>query len=420
MGILKLFSGKDPEEYEQKGDSFFKITKYGHAKIEYETALNKLERKCPNNTDLKNRLQEKILHSREALALQHKQTGEELMRAEMFDDAEEIVRLALELTEDPELTVKLEEQLQEIHNNFTGEEINNSPDFDVHMENTEKAGYQESEEEYFAVLCGSLPEEIRKAYHSYGNTFKAGYVALNQGNFELAAAKLSHAIGEKPSPHTFIPLELATAYLNLQKYEEARALLEGFIKEHPDSIQGYNLLCEIFWETGEFDQAQELLFSCPEELVDSLPIQLLRGETLFQAKRYQEAESLCLAYLESSGWDENIARLLAITYEALFEKEKARDVYGEIMGQCRGCGVRIDTFIKQKYADLCFESGKDSTDILELYLSLVQEDPDNKVHYYNKISQIYSAQGNKHEARRYQSFAYKLKGNGRERKEVTN
>jgi hypothetical protein len=33
------------------------------------------------------------------------------MRAEMFDDAEEIVRLALELTEDPELTVELEEQL---------------------------------------------------------------------------------------------------------------------------------------------------------------------------------------------------------------------------------------------------------------------------------------------------------------------
>ena len=122
MGIFKIFSGNNPEEYEQKGDNFFETTKYGLAKIEYETALNKLESKYPNNTDLKNRLQEKILHSKEALALQHKQTGEELMRAEMFDDAEEIVRLALELTEDPELTVELEEQLQEIHNHFTGGE----------------------------------------------------------------------------------------------------------------------------------------------------------------------------------------------------------------------------------------------------------------------------------------------------------
>ena len=419
MGILKFFSGRDPEEHEQKGDYLFETTKYGLAKIEYETALNKLERKSPNNTDLKNRLQEKIHRSKEALALQHKQTGKELMRAEMFDDAKEIIRLGLELTEDPELTVELEEQLQEIHNHFAGEEINNSPDFDVHMENTEKAGYQAPEDEYFTALCGPLPEEMRKAYHSYGNTFKAGYVALNQGDFELAAVKLSHAIEENSSPHSFIPLELATAYLNLQKYDQAHALLKSFIKEHPDSIQGYHLLCEIFWETKEFDQAHKLLLSCPEELLDSLPIQLLRGETLFQAKRYQEAESLCLDYLESSGWDETIARLLAKTYEALFEKEKARDVYGEIMGQCRGCGVRIDTFIKQKYADLCFESGKYSTDILELYLSLVQEDPDNKAHYYNKISKIHSAQGNEQEARRYQLFAHKLKDNGQKHKDDT-
>jgi len=408
MGILKIFSGKDPEEYEQKGDKFFETAKYGHAKIEYETALNRLESKCPDNTELKNRLQEKILHSKEALARQHKQTGEELIRAEMFGDAEEIIRLALELTEDRELKIELEAQLQDIHNHCAREENNNFPDFDIDIENTEKTDYQEPEEEYFTALCGSLPEEMRKAYYRYGETFKAGYVALNQGDFDLAAAKLFHALEENPEPQSFIPLELATAYLNLQKYEEARALLEGFMKEHPDSLQGYDLLCEIFWEIKEFDQALELLYSCPEELVDSLPIQLLRGETLFQAKRYQEAESLYLDYLQSSGWDENIARLLAKTYEALFEKEKARDLYGEIMRQCRGCGVRIDTFIKQRYADLWFESGKYSTDILELYLSLVQEDPYNKVHYYQKISQIYSAQGNEQEARRYKLFAQKV------------
>ena len=413
MGILKLFSGKDPEDYEQKGDSFFEIRKYGHAKIEYETALNKLERKCPNDTNLKNRLQEKILQSNEALALQHKQTGEELTRAEMFDEAEEIVHLALELTKDPELTVELEKQLHDIRNHFAEEEINKLPDFDVHVEDTEKADYQAPEEEYFAALCGSLPEEMRKAYYGYGNTFKAGYVALNQGDFERAADKLSHALEENPSPRSFIPLELATAYLNLQKYDEARVLLEGYMKEHPDSIQGYHLLCEIFWETNELDQAENLLLSCPEDVIDSLPIQLLRGETLYQSKRYQEAESLCCDYMEYSGWDETIARLLAKTYEALFEKEKARDVYGEIMRQCRGCGVRIDPFIKQRYADLSFDSGKYSIDILELYLSLVQEDPDNMAYYYEKISQIYSAQGNEQEARRYQTFAHKLKDNER-------
>ena len=408
MGILKMFSGKDPEDYEQKGDSYFETAKYGHAKIEYETALNKLESKSPNNTELKKRLQDKILHSKEALALQHKQTGEELIRAEMFGDAEEIVRLALELTEDKELKVALEAQLQDIRNHYAREESSNLPDFDIDVENKEEEGYQEPEEEYFAALCGSLPEEMRKAYYRYGDTFKAGYVALNQGDFELAADKLSHALEENSEPQSFILLELATAYLNLQKYEQARGLLEDFIKDHPDSLQGYNLLCEIFWETKEFDQTLELLLSCPEELFGSLPIQLLRGETLFQAKRYKEAESLCLDYLQSSGWEETIARLLAKTYEALFEKEKACNLYGEIMGQCRGCGARVNPFIKQRYAELCFESGKYSTDVLELYLSLAQEDPNNRVYYYQKISQIYSAQGNEQEARRYKLFAQKV------------
>ena len=409
MGIWTIFSGKGPEEYEQRGDALFETAEYGLAKIEYETALNKLEKQSPRNTGLKNRLQKKLLHSKEALALQHKQAGEELMGAEMYEDAEEILRLALELTENPELTIELEQRLREIRNYFAKERTEDLPHFDVQTKDTQKPGYQEPEDEYFTVLCSSIPEEMLKAYHSYGDSFKAGYVALNQGDFELAAAKLSQAMKENPSPQNFIPLELATAYLNLEEYEEARVLLEGFIKEHPDSPQGYHLLCEVFWETKEFDQAQRLLLSCPQELVDSLPIQLLRGETLFLAERYQEAESLYLGYLQSSGWDENIARSLAKTYEALGEKDKARDLYGEIMGECRGCGVRIDPFIKQRYADLCFESGQYSADILKLYFSLVQEDPQNKAEYYRKVSQIYSAQGHEEEARRYQLLAEKLR-----------
>jgi predicted negative regulator of RcsB-dependent stress response len=413
MGILKIFSGKEPGEYEKKGDSFFEGKQYGLAKIEYETALDKLKRRDPDNVDIRARFQDKITHSREALALQHKKTGEELMQAEMFDDAEDIFRLALELTDDPTLKNKLEEQIQKIHNHFTAKEIKDIPDFEGHSENNEEEGYQETGEEYFTALCGSLPEEMQKDYHNYGESFKTGYMALNQGDFELAADKLSQALGENQSTNSFIPLELATAYLNMKKYEEARSLLKGFMEEHPDSLQAYHLLCEIFWEKKDFDQAQELLISCPEELFDSSHIQLLRGETLFQGKRYQEAETLYIGYLKSSGWDENIARSLAKTYEALFEREKARDLYGEIMNQCGSCGLQIDTFIKHKYADLCFESEKYSEDILGLYLSLVQEDPDNKAHYCEKISQIYSAQGNEQEARRYKLLAHKLKGNDR-------
>ena len=49
MGLLKIFSGKKPEEFEQKGDSLFESKDYGAAKIEYEAALSKLEKTSPDN-----------------------------------------------------------------------------------------------------------------------------------------------------------------------------------------------------------------------------------------------------------------------------------------------------------------------------------------------------------------------------------
>ncbi|MBN1225594.1 MAG: tetratricopeptide repeat protein [Deltaproteobacteria bacterium] len=407
MGFLKIFSGKEPEEYEKKGDSLFSEKKYGLAKIEYETALEKYKKRYPDTTDIKNTIQSKITKSKELLALQHKKTAEELVNSQLFDDAEEILALALELTSNPKLKIELEERLKEIHRHSNPEKINDPYDLNSQFEETEKEFYQEEEEEYFSALCNSLPEEMQNAYQGYGEPFKAGYIALNKGDFELAEAKLHQAMEDNQLSGSFINLELATACLNLQKHEEARVLLEDFIKKRPDLPHGYQLLCELFLERGEYDHAQEVLLSCPEKLFNSLPIQLLRGEMLFQAGRYQEAESLYLEYLKSSGWDEGIARSLAKTYEALLEKEKAMDMYSEIMSQSKRCGNRIDTFIKRKFADLSFESKMVSKDILELYLSLVQEDPDNKDYYFERISQIYSAQGNEKESQRYKALSFK-------------
>jgi tetratricopeptide (TPR) repeat protein len=405
MGFLKLFSGKTPEEYEKKGDSLFREKKYGLAKIEYQTALEKYKKRYPDNADINNSIQGKIVQSNELLALQHKKTAEELIKSQLFDDAEELVVLALELTSDPKLKNDLEEMLEKIHTHSNPDET--SDPYDNQPEETRKEFYQETDGEYFSALCNSLPEEMRNAYQSYGESFKAGYIALNKGDFELAKAKLYQAMEENQLPDSFITLELATACLNLQKHEDARLLLENFIKKRPDLPHGYQLLCELFLEQGEHDHAQKVLLSCPEELFNSLPIQLLRGEILFQAGRHEEAESLYLEYLESSGWNESIALLLAKTYEVLDEKEKAIDMYSEIMSQSRSYGYRIDTFIKKRFADLCFESKIVSKVILELYLSLVQEDPDNKDYYFERISQIYSVQGNEKESQRYKALTHK-------------
>jgi predicted Zn-dependent protease len=408
MGFLKIFSGKTPEEHEQKGDSLFKASAVGDAKLEYEAGLHKLEKKDPDNSDLRRRLQKKIFQSREALALHHKKRGEEMMESQYYEGAEDVFRLALELTESPELISNLQALLKELEDHYAEEETTDDPEIQFENTDTQNQDLPFREDEYFSALCGSFSDKEReKAYRSYGDAFREGFLALNQGDFTLAAAKLSQAVEENPAPKTYIPLELAAAYLNLGKNEEARDLLSSFLNDFPDSLQGYQLLCEAYWEMKEFGKAQELLQNCSRELGESPHILLLKGETLYQSGNFQEAETLFMGYLESSPWSEEIALSLARTCEALGEKEKACNLYGRIMDECTGCGRQVSPFIKRRYSDISLECGQASPRILELYLSLVQEDPENKGDYYQKIIEIYSAQGNEKEARRYQSLAEK-------------
>ncbi|MBW2599185.1 MAG: tetratricopeptide repeat protein [Deltaproteobacteria bacterium] len=412
MGFLKIFSGKTPEEYEKRGDSFFEAVEYGAARLEYEAALGKMKKRCPEDTNFENRLREKMTRSSEALALQHKQNGELLRESGDHEGASELFHLALELTEDPELTTQLEQLLNEAQNDIAGDDME-VPWFRTPEDKTEDRELHTQEDEYFTALCGALPDEIRDAYKNYGDTFKTGYVALNQGKYDLATAKLSQALEENP-PDSLVPLELATTYLNLERYEDALLLLEQFIKNYPDSIHGHQILCETLWTMKKFDEADDLLSSCPEELAESAPILHLKGESLYRSGRHQDAEAFYLGMLQSHGWDEHTALSLATIYEALGKKDAALELYSEIMEKCTGCGARVPPFIKQKYADISTELGDHSAKILEIYLSLIEEDPAGRKNHFRKVEQIYTATGNEREARRYQSFADNMSGPSRD------
>jgi lipopolysaccharide biosynthesis regulator YciM len=408
MSILKLFSGKTPEEHELKGDELFSVDLWGKAKIEYERALDKLEKTTPQNYELKTRLQEKIYQTKEALALGHQQNADDLMESGFYDDARELYILAQELSENPELKKDLEIRLKELDFELDRTIKEDQPDLDFATQEAEEPEIPQQDDEYFRALCGTLPKEVQKNYLSYGNNFKNGYMALNRGDFAVAADYLSRAIQENPSADSYIPLELATAYLNLGKHTEAQQLLEAFLESQPQALPAYQLLCEIFWERKAFDQAQALLSSVPEELRESIAVYILKGETLFHAGNFSDAKEFYRNFLASFGWNELVARALAKTHEAMNELANARNVYREIMDQCRSCRTRLDPFIKQRYADLCFDSGMYSTEILELYLSLAQEIPANASDYFEKVSRICTAQGDEGEARRFRAIAEKL------------
>jgi tetratricopeptide (TPR) repeat protein len=405
MGLLKIFSGKTAEEIEEKGDSLARSKSWGAAKIEFEKALIKLEKKSPEKDRLKKRLEEKIARTREELASEHRQVAEDMIEAGYYEDARPYIDLALELTGDPQLKDRLESLSQNLDEGVKHQK-RSDPSWVGVYHNPEGAPAERKEEnEEFSALVSSLPEEIQQAYLGYGDDFKIGYLALNEGDFEQAASHLSRAWQDNPSPESFIPLELATAFLNLEQYDEARTLLEAFLRQRPDALPAYQMLCEIFWETRAFEDADALLASVPDELTESLAMVLLRGESFFHAEKYPEAREYYQNFLDEYGWNESIAKALAKAHEALNETEDARGIYSEIMDQCQSCRAYLDPFVKLKYADLSFSSGIYTVEILELYLSLAREFPENAPAFYQNISRIYEEMGNEAEAERFRLIA---------------
>ena len=408
MSLLKLFSGPSPEKLEQKGDALFEAGLWGRAKLEYERALHKLEKQTGQENDHQKQLAAKILKTREALARDHRQTAENLIDGGYFDDAKDMLALAMEVTADEPFRQELEQDLKALEAQQKQKPDAASPDPFYGLaadDDDEEPPPASSEDEYFFALLSTLPDEVQDAYLEYGEDFKIGYIALNNGDFQTAAKSLSRAMDENPGPESYIPLELAAAYLNLDRSAEAQNLLENFLEHHPEALPAYQLLCEIYWEQKNFHQADVLLESVPHEFAESLAIVLLKGETIFQAGNFEATGDYYHGVLDTYGWDDTVARELAKACEAQGEPDRARDIYKEIMDRCTSCHSRVDPVVKHKYAELCFGAGITGTDILEMYLSLAREIPGNAAHYFDRISRIYTDQGNASEADRFRAFS---------------
>ena len=132
MGLLNFFKGKTPEEHERNADSLFSKDLFGEAKIEYEKALSKFKKKSDKNGAEK-RLNEKLNHCLESLAKIHKTNADNLIENGIYDEAQDLLRLAFELTKKNNFKEEIKEILDNINNNSD----NNSSELYEYYENTD-------------------------------------------------------------------------------------------------------------------------------------------------------------------------------------------------------------------------------------------------------------------------------------------
>ncbi|MCF8094149.1 MAG: tetratricopeptide repeat protein [Desulfobacteraceae bacterium] len=419
MGLFSIFAGKKPEDHEERGDECLRNKAFGDARIEFEKALHKIETRFAEKKHLTDRIQEKLFSASESLAEEHIKNAEALAEAGDTAEAAEFCQLAMDLTKKEKTRQRITQAMQQIAEKSgekqipsreaeSGQSRGASTDNRQGRDSLEPDMEDGNDEELFTVLLNALPHDTAEVYRQYGNSFARGYTALNRGDFDKAIEELSAAMEENKEESTLISLELATAYLHAENHGRARQLLESFIRQNPKEIRAYHLLCDIYWEAGEFVAASQLIESAPPEIRRSSFIELLDGETRFQAGDLEGARTVFNACIEENGADEIVLRSLAKTCEAAGDIEDARELYAQIMNHCTSCQAIIDPFIKRRYAELSFESGDISPKLLDLFFSLVQEDPDNRGVYYLHIGRIYEKLGEQEQAGRYLWLAGQL------------
>jgi tetratricopeptide (TPR) repeat protein len=402
MALFKWFGGKTAAEHEHRADELFAGKDWGKAKLEYEKALDKLEAAADPEAAAIERLNNAIRRSCQALAQEHIQSGRELMRHGYRRDAAELFELALALCQD-ERTHRTATDLLE-RSRPAAESTSISP-ANLAGPETEPSSTPIPTEERFMILCSMLPEALQDIYSGYGRSFQQGYVALHEGRFGEAVEFLEAAQASAPDSGSYISLELAGAYFNLDRLDESRRLLETFLQHQPEALPGYEMLSEIYWEQMDFENAWRLLNGCPQSLQFSAAYVVLKGETLRREARFEEAARWFGEHLQTYGWNDKIATALAAVYEQSGKVDEALALYARYLNNCRGCGSKTPVAVERNYADLSLTKGDHSEQILEIYLGLAGRDPANAAEYYLKVSQIYAARGNRAESLRFREIA---------------
>ncbi len=394
MGWLDKILQQSPEDLEAHGDVYTQDKAWVLARAKYESALLKLHRDPFIPAYRKDILHQKIRSAEKALVSDHLENIGKLIQLQQFDEALELLDLLQALT-DGELALNKADQLTE-----QIAEARRDAEKEVDSRTSEEARLTDDDETTFTVLVASLPEPQRGEYHTYGEDFRNGYLALNNAEFEIAEHYLQKAMTSN-KPQGFIQLELATALINLERMEDAKILLERFIREHPQTLPAYPELCEIYWQEKNYHLAEHLLSTLPTELENSSAILTLCAENCYRSGKYTDATLLYTKLLEDHGWDMDIAMKLSKVHMALQDLSAANKVNEIITANFERSRKNMPIEMQRKYARFIFAAGDRGATLLQLCLSLAKEDPDNAKEYYVKVSVIFNSWDDEDAAEKY-------------------
>lgn len=259
-------------------------------------------------------------------------------------------------------------------------------------ENDERDGFHPGLEDLFELAIAEKPSVRLERYRALGKDFKAGYVALIQGNAERAVRLLGRAVEENAS---FVArLELGRAHSLRGDMEMAREVLESAIRAAPHDVEVVILLSSVAIELGHFEEARQRLEALDRSGVDNPEVTFLLGRALFELKRTDAA-------LEK--FRQTVSKEPHF-HEAFFEGARALrregDSEGALQLMNRACDLAPDEVrYNRGLAQLVLADGHDEQAGLAACDRLMVTDEDNAWEYLRWVAELYVRRGWAKEAR---------------------
>jgi tetratricopeptide (TPR) repeat protein len=248
-------------------------------------------------------------------------------------------------------------------------------------------------DDLFELAIGDKPPSRAEAYRILGRDFRAGYVALVQGNAKRAVHYLEKAAVSAPSSFV-VHLELGRALSLGGRLAEARAALAIAGRLAPEDDEGRILAGAVFVELGDFSQARVRLLPLVERGGGGPEARYLLGKALAGMNRVDEA-------LET--FRETVVIEPAF-HEAFYEAGRILRERGDVEAALalfkRASELAPDEVrYGRELASLVLEKGLEEEAGLAACDRLMVADPENRWEYLYWIGELYIRRGWKREAR---------------------
>lgn len=328
MVFKKLFGRKTYQDYERQGDTLLQRGRFADARIDFETACERLEN-TTQDPDALTRLHGKIATTGLELARLNLQEARFAFSSGAEEKGGEFLELAAKFSQEPEI----KREIAEIMKNDTSTHSVTKPTSLPHashpaeslpiqtVEKLNNTSYALDDDARYELLISPLPGDLPDRYRHCGKDFAKACLLSHDGQLNHALETFS--VLHQQAPSDICLYEMAVIKAQLGANRDTEQLLKEALDLKPDNPLACLSLVQLYTSQKQFGEARKLLDRMLKEKILGNQVLIMLGDNAHAQGAVSEAESFYLKALSDKDLAKTAAeRLVPIFSETGRTKER--------------------------------------------------------------------------------------------------